>query len=266
MEDKEKQKERRLVVVTGATGDLGRSYLEHYSKVTNTLCVGLIRRRESNPIPNVTSLLTDLQDKSLTEERIKSVHLDGLESIIFIHPVGKFKFEERGVPEVDSLRIGIDNEVLAHNLDTFHNVVRPLLEQRERYGNIPLTLVAFGSLSDPYNVPWWDSYSKSKLVLRKDMRELAGKSLLTKSVFINLSSVRTANEKKTRPFADQTYWISTSEVVKRSVGLIDNPNNPYTELDVFEPSPDYREGYYKDYDALKDKWLHEMGVKADLAK
>lgn len=257
---------KQLVIVSGATGDLGRAYLEYYAGQNDTICYGLARRDETNPVGKVTYLSSNLEDAVATQEQLRKISLEDVVDVLLIHPVGKFKFETNGVPKVDNApQDGIDDEVYASNVNTFHNIVRSLIESRGRYGIVPLKLVAFGSLSDPYNVPWWGSYSKSKLILRQDMRELSMTESQVESLFVNLSSVETSNEQKTRPFADMKYWLKAQEIVTRSVPVIQNMQHPYQEIDIFNSSPNYHQSYYKDFDRLRDKWLREMnrGVKND---
>lgn len=248
----------KLVLVSGATGDLGRAYLDHFKKESNMRCYGISRRIEAHPLKNVNYLLSDLENSETTRKQINLIEYEKINSIILIHPVGRFKFEENGLPEFDKNSDSIDDEVYSSNIDTFHNIVRPLIENRDKYGLKPLTLVAFGSLSDSYNVPWWGSYSKSKLILRNDMKELSRLEKKLNSIFINLSSVKTTNEFKTRPYADPKYWVNPKEIVDRTHKLITEMNKNYVELDIFNDCPEYYEGYYKNYTNLKQKWQKEM--------
>ncbi|MBI5064700.1 hypothetical protein HZA97_00560 [Candidatus Woesearchaeota archaeon] len=251
-------KKQKIVIVSGATGDLGRAYLEYYAKQPNISCYGLIRREERNPISGVEYLTSDLEDAVAVREQIQKIPLKDIAEVILIHPVGKFKFEPNGIPEVDKTGDGIDDDVFTSNVDTFHNIARVILEQREEHPNISVTLAAFGSLSDPYEVPWWGSYTKSKLILRKEMRDLSRIEPAVNSVFMNLSSVKTSKENKTRPYADTKYWLSPEEVVERSVRTIENPQQSYSELDLYNPSPEYTGSYYKNFEELRRKWLREM--------
>lgn len=258
IEQKVEKENKRLVIISGATGSLGREYLKHYSKEPGIICYGLTRREEKSPINGVRYLMSNLENSVATREQIKKIDLNKIAEVSLIHPVGKFKFEANGLPEIDKIKDGIDDEVLTSNVDTFHNIVRPLIEQRKTYGAFPLKLIAFGSLSDNYHVPWWNSYTKSKLILRQEMMELSKRIPLVKSVFVNLCSVKTSNESKTRPYADTRYWLSTQEVVAKSVQTIANTQQPYSEIDLFNPSPEYYNDYYKNFDKLRNKWLREM--------
>lgn len=249
---------QKLVIISGTTGDLGRAYLDYYSKQSDIICYGLTRREEKYPIRGVTYCNSNLEDVITTREEIQKISMEGVIEILLIHPVGKFKFETKGLPEVDKIKEGIDDEVFTSNVDTFHNIVKPLIEQRGKYSIVPIKLVAFGSLSDSYNVPWWGSYSKSKLILRQEMRELSRMEPQVESLFVNLSSVKTSNESKTRPSADTKYWLRPEEVVSRSVPVIENMQHSYQEIDLFNPSPEYHVSYYKEYNQLREKWLKEM--------
>jgi len=252
-------KTEKLVVVPGATGDLGRGYLNYYSRRQNTICIGLSRKDENNPINSVQYLKANLEEPILIKEQIQRNLLERVPNILLIHPVGKFKFERDGTPESDNDCNGIDDEVQSSNITTFQNIVRYLLEKRKE-GNISLIkLVAFGSISDPYGIPWWGSYSKSKLMLRRYIRELTRIEPMVQGIFVNLSSINTSNERKLRPFADTTYWLSPNEVVAKSVPIIENSRYQYLELDIFKPCPNYHENYYKEFDALKKEWLKDRG-------
>jgi NADP-dependent 3-hydroxy acid dehydrogenase YdfG len=247
---------KKLIIVSGATGDLGKAYLEHYKNQLDVYCYGLSRRKEETPLNNVTYLMSDLENEQTTKNQINSIEFQDISKIIYVHPVGKFKFEEKGVPEIDYNNDSIDDEVYQSNINTFHNVVKPLILKRNK--DTPLTLVAFGSLSDFYTVPWWGSYSKSKLILRKDLRELSRLEDKVNSIFINLSSVRTSNEFKTRPYADTKYWISPSEIVTKTRDIIEKSTQKYLEIDVYNESPEYHRDYYNHYEELKEKWKKEM--------
>ncbi len=250
--------QQKLVIISGSTGDLGREYLNYYSQQDDTVCYGLTRRDETYPVSGVTYLRSDLEEAMATREQIQRISLEGVVKILLIHPVGKFKFEANGLPEIDKIEDGIDDEVFTSNVDTFHNIVKPLIEQRGKHSLVPMKLVAFGSLSDSYSVPWWGSYSKSKLILRPEMRYLSRMEPQVESLFINLSSVKTSNESRTRPYADTRYWLKPEEVVAKSTHIIEKMQPPYQEIDLFNPSPIYRESYYRDHDKLRKKWIIEM--------
>ncbi|NCP72480.1 hypothetical protein GW835_03775 [archaeon] len=243
---------QRLIIVTGATGDLGKEYVKVYSKLSENKVYAISRRKEDFPIEGVIYLNCDLENKDITLNEINKISLEHTTEIVFIHPVGKFKFEENG-----DLINSIDQEIFKSNLDSFHNVLNPLLLLRKDK-NILIKLIAFGSLSDSFNVPWWISYSKSKLALRADMKSISFSKKNICSLFLNLSSVKTFNEHKTRPFAETSFWLSVDEIVKRSLSIIDSLKEKYTEINLYNNSPEYYEGYYKDFNFLKEKWLKEM--------
>jgi short-subunit dehydrogenase len=52
---------QKLIIVSGATGDLGKAYVKHYSKEKNCLVCALSRREEKNPLKEVNYFLCDLE-------------------------------------------------------------------------------------------------------------------------------------------------------------------------------------------------------------
>jgi hypothetical protein len=243
----------KLVIVTGVTGDLGRAYDAHYAADPSVRCVGITRQQDhDNPRWKIANLL----DKREVEYAIRGIPLRGIEEIILIHPVGRFKFEDAMHPIVDQNQDGFDDEVCKSNISTFENVVSSIFD---RLGGRMLTVCQFGSISDRYesHIPFWRSYSHAKNVLRERGQALSALPRV-KSRFFSLSSVKTSAEQKTRLFADMTYWITPQEVVERSVPLIESRAN-YVEAEIFNPDPAYTNNYFLDTDTLYTKWKREMG-------
>ena len=81
--------------------------------------------------------------------------------VIIIHSIGPFAFEIKGKPIQDKNKDGIDDKIYELNFLTFKNFVERVLQKIEGK-NILLTIVAFGSISDRYNIPWWQSYSENR--------------------------------------------------------------------------------------------------------
>lgn len=252
---------KKLVIVSGASGALGQAYLDYFDTAEDTQCVAIARR--AVPERGVgSSLVLDLLDASTVRSAVEAMNLEGVSNILYIHPVGKFKFEESGFPEADADGDGIDDEVYASNIDTFQNVVGPLLERLQKEQRpIPLTLCAFGSISDKYAIKYWQSYSRAKNILREKMRALAENAeMKIKSVFIRVSTADTQKERELRPFAETRYWLGTKEIVESSVSSLGDGTG-WTELALFKPMPDFKEEYYRSLPAVREKWSREMGRK-----
>ncbi|MES2225512.1 MAG: hypothetical protein V4480_01750 [Patescibacteria group bacterium] len=248
----------KLVIVSGASGTLGRAYMDYFSKKPKTKCIGISRRAMESTRPD--DIIVDLLETKAVEVSIREISLKEVGEIIFIHPVGMFKFEAEGIPEWDKDEDGIDDEILASNIKTFENVFFPLLAcvNKERRP-IPITACAFGSLSDPYDIKYWRSYSRAKLKLRERMRIFAENSDgLVHSVFFEVSTVATDKERSLRPFADERYWLSTRELVARSIPYLEKATL-WSEIKIYKPMPGFDHGYYNDLGAIREKWSREMG-------
>jgi NADP-dependent 3-hydroxy acid dehydrogenase YdfG len=234
---------RQLVVISGVTGSLGHAYATHYH-TQGCKVIGLSRQPTSQRLESVDYLVTNLLDKKTTTIAINRISFENIANILVIHPVGRFIFENE-FKEVDP-------EIYASNVETFKNVAMPLIK-----GKIPTTLVGFGSISDKYDVPHWRSYSKSKNALREYMQTLAYSNDNIRSIFLNLSSVKTTNESRLRPFANTDYWLTPEEIVERSIPEF-SFSGKWKEIDIFNLSPDYSPEIYTDHQRLKERWLKEM--------
>ncbi|MEA1937533.1 MAG: hypothetical protein U9N14_00315 [Pseudomonadota bacterium] len=240
--------ERKLVIVTGANGTLGEAYLKRFAKNPDYRTVGLLRRPSDSPIANVDYIHTDLLDLIGIETELKKIHPNLYSEIVLIHPVGGFKFEsETGLQ--------LDKKIFLSNYMTFINIAKSLSRHAP---DKKFVFCCFGSVSDKYDIPWWQSYTHSKNVLRKAMSGLANRNPNIRSVFVNVSTVETGNESKLRPFADKTYWLQSDKIVDASIKEIICGTHTFVEMDVFEPAPDFDKNYYSDPKKIRKKWNKEM--------
>ncbi|NQV91198.1 hypothetical protein HQ489_01880 [Candidatus Woesearchaeota archaeon] len=236
---------KQLILISGVTGSLGEAYLEHYRNSEKRVA-GISRSQPKIPYTDVQYLKANLLDPNQSKRCMDKLSLEGITELVLIHPVGRFKFEKNFTE--------VNPEIYASNVETLTNLVNPLLKRQEKPS---ITLVAFGSISDKYEVPFWRSYSKSKNALRKYIHELADKEEKIKGVFINLSSVRTRNESILRPYANTRYWITPEEIVQRSVPEL-SPTEKWKEIDIFNLSPDYSPTIYTNHSAVLKRWTEEM--------
>ena len=261
----------KLVVITGANGALGKAYIQKFSHIDDYKCVAVSRTKTESKHENVIYIEnTDLLDAYKVKTEIdKKVPIAICDEILFIHPVGRFKFERWQRPEIDNDKDGIDDEVYASNCTTFLNVEEPLSLFASQEGSIDdFAVCGFGSVSDRYKVPFWLSYSKAKDVLRQNISTLArqnGKNLKVRGVFINVSSVNTENENKLRPNADKTYWLSPSEIVDDSFDILTQKQRiRNVEMDVFKYIPGFDPEIYYSPQVVWDRWMHEMKERSEL--
>jgi len=240
---------KKLIIVSGANGSLGEEYLKNFSNKSKFFSVGLSRRKPKKTIKNVEYFFSDLLDLKKLEKEIKQINFEQASEIIFIHPVGEFKFEDNSGKQ-------LDKQVYDSNVLTFINVANILLKYLEK--DKKLIFCCFGSVSDKFDVPYWKSYTQSKKELKKIVKKLS-QSKNIRGVFVNVSTIFTGNENKLRPFADKTYWLKPRKIVEESIKEIIFGKSGFIEIDVFEPDPDFKNDYYLDHGSIYKKWKKEMG-------
>lgn len=259
---------KTLAIVTGSRGVVGREYLNILSSRPNTTCLAISRSKIENLAPKITQVNLDLVDKAAVEKAFIDVSLSTVEEIIFIHSVGKFKFEPAGLPEIDLDQDGIDDEVYQTNIETFLNILNSLLPKIEKERSLGrelnLALCGLGSISDKYQVAYWSSYTKTKNQLRSIIYNLIQeKPDYIRGLFINVSTVDTENENELRPNADKTYWLKGLEIAQASLPfIIEQKNGSWKQVDIFKESPFFQDGYYENLEEVRIRWAEQMKEKS----
>eukprot|EP01126_Amoeba_proteus_P024402 TRINITY_DN245_c0_g1_i2.p1 TRINITY_DN245_c0_g1~~TRINITY_DN245_c0_g1_i2.p1 ORF type:complete len:258 (-),score=52.00 TRINITY_DN245_c0_g1_i2:72-845(-) len=250
-----------LVLVTGANGAVGKCYLDYYLREPETICVAISRGPMETKAVHFT---TDLLDASATRSIVEKLDMSNVRKVIFIHAVGKFKYER------DPSQI--DPEVYESNYNTFLNISEPLLnrmrEEHTKEHKMNIVLCAFGSVSDQYKIPLWQSYTYAKDTLRDYIQSLTclpEHQGLVRGVFINVSTTDTGNENALRPRVteeEKKFWLKPSTILDRSIPHLNATSPLWEEIDVYEFMPGFLpEDYYRNHDKIKDKWDRQTGVK-----
>jgi NADP-dependent 3-hydroxy acid dehydrogenase YdfG len=263
---------KRLVLVSGASGAVGRAYINLLSDMENTHCIAISRAGAEFDVPNVTQCKADLLDSEATANAVRGISFDGYDEIIFVHSVGRFKYEQHGLPEIDLNNDGIDDEIYATNIETFVNVIKPvmvsLIEKRKQGEQVNLGMYGLGSLSDKHSVPCWNSYSKSKNILRSLIyHTIKYYPEFVRGMMLNVSTVDTERENELRPNADKEFWLKGSEVAEASLPFILNEQvGSWRELDIYKPSPYFKKGYYENLNEIKRRWEEQMKTPEELSQ
>lgn len=246
MKNEQTQTNKTLVLVAGASGSLGRSYINNL-RIDNVEIYGISRKKILADFP---CLYADLLDKNKLTDQLNTIPFTEYSTVVYIHTVGKFKFEISGGGK------DIDQDVYESNVTTFENIKNILLKKIPHKTNI--VFCCFGSISDRYHVPYWKSYTQAKNQLRAVMKNVSTLSHV-RSVFINVSTVDTGNENKLRPYAEKSFWLAPDKIVRESMETILFGTQDYAEFDIFEPHPDFSKKYYSDHQAILKKWTTELG-------
>ncbi|MBP7708747.1 hypothetical protein KA107_03600 [Candidatus Pacearchaeota archaeon] len=263
-----------LVIISGVSKGIGRAFANHYAAQKNTLIEGISRsckpgRVQCNGPRRLSLHNLDLLDKkrancfpNMLGSDLLSFKLKDLESITCIHAIGIDKFEPDGKPHIDLNGDGIDDEVYAGNVTAFMNLVQPLI-RAVRETNTPTTIVQIGSLSDIYGVPYWQSFTKSKNIVRQYLKSIASPTI--KGITLSVGSTLDEEGRKYgRVNADTTYWQTAEELVEkswRSIGRMRGLDSTYAEFDFYKHNPNFKQDYFTNLPELFTTWQKDMGLE-----
>ncbi len=259
----------RLVIVTGASGAVGNSFVEHFLQEKNTTCVAVSR---SPMETEAVHCQVDLTDDVAVKQAIAELDLEDISDVILIHGVGKFKYEhECDVSALGNTPEEVDDEIFSSNYQTFVNVAEPLIEklnhEHQKGRKTTLALCAFGSITDKYKIPFWRSYTYAKDSLRHYIKELSHSEEwkgLIRGRFINVSTTDTGNENKLRPKAtieEKQYWLKPVKIVRNSIDALECLTPLWQEIDIYEPMPGFDpHSYYNNPQKIQQKWKRQMGL------
>lgn len=261
---KQKVKQKKLVIITGITGKLGEAYLDYFREDYSSTCVGFSRKTPKKKHEEVIYLKSDLLDRETIRKSINKISFKEYSEVILIHPIGMFKFEHQTKPK-KGLKIGdLDPEVYSSNVLTFKNmydsIKSKLNKDHKDLSKVTITLCAFGSISDKYNIPYWNSYTRSKNILRRLIKKSidSNKNLKIRGIFVNVSTTDTGNENKLRPSGEKTYWLSSKEIVDSSVPTILRSRRRWNEINIFKHNPDFDTTWYTNHENVLERWERQM--------
>jgi len=228
---------KKLVIIAGVNGAIGKAFHRHYKQEDRTTVLGLSRG-----------------------EDFKSVDLSEITDVVYIHAIGKFKFEPQGVAAIDKDGDGIDDEVYESNVTTLKLAIKYLVTLLGLNNHVQnVAVIAFGSTSDPYKIPYWQSYSRATSKMKEILQNSLGLDSRLKAVFMNLSSVDTAKERALRPLANTDLWLDPSDVVVETLAAIDHSTDSWHEESVYKKISGYGSKYYKDKKRILKEWKEAIG-------
>ena len=236
-------------IVTGCTSELAEAYVTAFGTAGYPV-TGIARGAHASG--NHEHVRLDLSDSRAATRFVRGLNLSGIESLVLVHGVGSFVFEEHPGP--------MDVESYTSNYLTFMHLAEPLRYRVMHETRAHLTLVSFGSTGDRYDVPYWQTYSRCNRMRKEKMRDWAIQSPgRISGVFVALPTVDTQCQRAMRPYADRTYWRAPQEVAERTLpAILSVPH--WAELAHFNPlSEGVIDAYFSNHPRIYAKWMREMG-------
>lgn len=247
----------QTIVIAGINGDLGQAYLREVVTLPQTKVYGIGRS------PARTSNYTHLQADLLDTKHVAHLftQIQPTDHLIWIHLVGKFRFEDAYHPIADNDGDGIDDSIYATNLTTFTTVAPHLATLLARNPRMKLTVIGIGSALDMYRLPFWRSFTLAKDALRKEFRALYGNPAQygrVRTLFVNVSTVAGTQLQFERPFKDPEYCLNPQEVVMQSLPFVLDPASACIELNVIKPHPSFTQSDFLQESRVRKRWYRDM--------
>ena len=259
---------KNLILITWASSIIGAEFSKYYSYSDDNL-VYTLWRRSIDSCHNTQHLIVDLLQNNQIQEILlpilESLKNNLIEQVCIIHWSGKSKNELLWVtPIVDINNDGMDDEMYDAQICTLDNLyvcVSDFFKNNQLYDTIKFTVVGMWSLIDKFNSPIHKSMREINNIMRDKLRRIANEESNHHTIMLSLSTVATETEKKYRQFADQTYWLSGTDVVDKSIDTINNRKNIYEDLPIYKYHPLY-DSYFKHetIDQRIDRFKKEIGI------
>lgn len=245
---------KNLYLVAGARRGIGKTFANYFRSKNDGDVMGFSRKQ----IGLCKQL--DFLNVENVENLVGGINFNKFEKIVYLHSIGIDKFEPEGKPQIDLDKDGIDDEVYGTNVVAFRNLA-DLLVKQSKEKDLALTLINIGSISDIFDVPYWQSFTRSKNIVRQYMK--ANSSDRINGLMLNISSTLDVDaEVYARKFANTTYWQTESELLNKVKPLFEiNLNSNYAEFDFFKHNPNFKSDYFTNLPELLKTWKKDMGYE-----
>lgn len=259
-----------LVFVTWSSSVIGECFSKYYGYCNDTLVFTLGRTPIIHQMKSTQHLIVDLLQKEQVMGNITSVleplRNELIKNVYIVHGAWKSKNELLWItPIIDLDADGMDDEMYAAQIETFDNTyscVHDFIKLQKRFDDVKFTVVGMWSLLDTCDSPIHKSMREINNLMRSKLQILAKNESNHHTIMLSLSTVATESEKQYRKFADQSYWLSWSEVVDKSIETISHRKNIYEDIPIYKYHPLY-ESYFK-YETNEQRIIRfkkEIGLK-----
>lgn len=258
-------KNRKLVIVAGAAGEIGTAYIKKIIQ-KEIDCIGIVRNRKLENVlsSHFQTIVCDLTNQKEVQDKFETIQFGDYEQIIYLHTIGTDKFDPRGYPDIHPMNT-IDPEVYDTNVNSFKYLFRYCTERIKQMNNsekkIDFKTVIIAGVPDKYTPFVIEGFCEAKFILRQYIQ--SGTQLYPKwfsGLSVNITSTITRAALAVRPKAETKFWLTPQEVVDRSTEEILSKSIGYREIDIIKESPEFFEKYYTDNVALYKKWSKETGI------
>jgi hypothetical protein len=214
-------KNKKLVIIGGATGSIGSCFFEQYILESGTHVVGLSRSGlQSSDIPNYHSIIHfDFEDKASYKKLEKLASSGEYKKIVYVHAIGKF------ITEMNENKNGFsepeendkNEEVIKLTFDYTSKIVNTILKSAPK--STKVIVVNIGSLSDEFKIPVFQSWRIAQEELLKFFKVKTKSFKNFSALTVRVSTILGAKEIIDRPYlfstnTDPSFWLPKTELVE----------------------------------------------------
>lgn len=244
-------------IIAGINGDIGLEFARRFDGLGKLYGIS----RKQNKLEDLVyeHVQCDLLKPTDVDAMFESINLFG--DLTYVHLPGKFQFQDENHQITDSNNDGIDDDTFATNVETFRNVMPHLFAYLKRNGDARLKIIAIGSTSDLYDIPYWHSFTHSKNELRKLFRLMYGCPETygrVSSLFINVSTTDGQQLAGERPHISKRFVLKPSEILDQAFPHIASTKSESLEISILKPNPDFACENYLDNSEIKKRWYKDM--------
>jgi hypothetical protein len=253
-----KNTKKKIYIINGVMGIIGSPIFTYLAQQKDTIIYGISRQGlpmdnfiKGDKLPKshlVFSLGDYLQDGSINIHKLVNALPEDYE-IVFVHAMGVYLTELNNEGELliknDEDNDGINDLVKKITYDV------PLQFAKEfAQGGRKTIFTQIGSLSDEWNLKAHYSWVTSMNMLKGKLAKISNKYENFNTCIINVSSVVTPKELIERPFvttqtnADLGYWLNPLDIGKEVHNLTDRLFADYSEVQLFNPWPEFKVGHF----------------------
>jgi NADP-dependent 3-hydroxy acid dehydrogenase YdfG len=246
---------KKIIIIAGVTGSMGQEFLRKYLLVSDTLIYGISRKgahvSDFSFLPDHHMIINvDLTNKTEIESFVEKIPKQEYESISYFHLVGEFKTEltSEGKVVVEHSDVdGIDKTVRVLVADAYKHMVSAIISSSlctiEK-----INIVSFGSLADPHKLGCFQSFWKSRNLVKEFSLNIREKHQNSNFYLFNTSTLCAADEMLERPFIFATpvnpqFWITPHDLVQRVSEYIDFEKG-FVEHDIYVSNPLFNKDYF----------------------
>lgn len=252
---KTRQNEKTFVIA-GVNGDLGQEFAKRLSDYGQVYGLSRGKRKVERRYEHLCADFLKPSEIAHAFRRITPAS-----RLIYLHMIGKFRFEDEKHPIEDVNGDGVDDSTYRTNVLTFANALPFLTEHLERDNKNTLSIVGIGSTSDLYGVPFWQSFTRSKDELRKEFRRIYGLPEFygrVRTLMVNVSTVDGSQLADERPYISREFCLTPGEVVTQSLEDVLDTKSKSIELSIIKPHPEFRKPDFLSIENVRQRWYRDM--------